>query len=1459
MTDQQLIDLVQNKSPEDLSVEELELLSRRLEESPELRAALAERLEMDRILCDALRRVRFSVDQILQRYEQRKPVPRASITSRMPILIGVAAIAIVAGVVAVVVLQAKSRPPVQTVIADGASTPVDSQTAHQPQQPVQPSQLSQLSQLSQPPHLTPPNLALAQTPSVVQKPTEPQPQPVVAPPTPAVVVPAVAVISDTPADMTPAMAQRVYQVVEINDQRMTDDVVNRWLSGVPGVPSEQAMRDQAVELNGVTRLKVDWEAGSVTRLWFRQHPQKFDLHFWNGGQGVTLNYFSDGDTARRCLTAYIATRKDTGPRPATLSLLANDEQRLWRAMSGGVPGYALQMDLRYDRQRGQLIVSSADAPVLSVPMIAAPDEIYLEGHLAINRIESVPAASLQPIVSPFGPAHELTKPAELKWLADRPAGSDLEKRADGSVALVTENTDRLAWAAAMIQRDGIGEIDLQLEGAAPGDGIYLGDAQGKPLYPIGFYTERGESGRLLVERGNLNDPRTDLQTDPHGPAAAFISGKLWVRLLFACGNVKYWISSDGQNWAQSFDQNMVQANGSIQSVGLYAAPGKEHRALVLRSITLRNLPLLSAMAPTDLIRRVPALNLKPDDRYTQWMQAVNACRPADVDAALWTRAAAIHSLSTGEVAYAGPLIVDALVSVAMEQRRPWAEKLRLIDEAALMLPRVDGGEWPRIQRYYDRVAADAIGDGEMRPYTRIARDFERVPLRFTQGVRTTFEPLIRAEIINLAYTGQWQPLYTLCRWVKFQQRVARPNETDLVEWAEALAADGLGDGFRTAANVNSPRNAPWRNPMVPEISKEGYSDLLELRAAVNRSAWNDACHVLVKLNTRGGGRGLLPTAGDGQLLVNWPVALDRMMREHPELCDTLRKDFAAEARLRVRQAIESADPEAVEAESLHYYGTDESAEAQAWLGEAAILEGEPARAAGHYRRALRMTSGPNRDRIEAGLRLANAMLGQTATAGSVESQFASARISAAELDSLRQQHATNGGVASPVTTIAAAPAPASASFDAVARARYEGEVGENNGPPDASPVRSDFVARQIALAVYGNQLLLSNRFQVASYDLGPGTLKWRTELSRDESRGQFPGKMFAWPGAAARPIIAGGRIFVRRLQRVNGQDGRDTAATLACMERANGNVIWSNAADPINMILTDPILIQDRIYVVSAKNIDGREWTLMLATYDPQSGALISQKQLMSMRESGANLLTVQIAAIEDGFVITAMGTVMAIDVAGDIRWTRQEMTLPPRVDHGWVSQGQDAPIVDGDHCFIAQPGTRTILCIDNASGELKWRRIVPAILKVIGLVDQRLIIRTEDGFVALNPADGRQLWASVAENVLCADLCGGPGGLLYVSGERIENNQFRPTFVWLDLATGIEKARTPLDALKHQGPRFGPMVTAGNRLFALASAGRDNEFAPNRDLVEFVPRGAAPVIRGPATEMEIWTRRIEH
>jgi hypothetical protein len=146
---------------------------------------------------------------------------------------------------------------------------------------------------------------------------------------------------------------------------------------------------------------------------------------------------------------------------------------------------------------------------------------------------------------------------------------------------------------------------------------------------------------------------------------------------------------------------------------------------------------------------------------------------------------------------------------------------------------------------------------------------------------------------------------------------------------------------------------------------------------------------------------------------------------------------------------------------------------------------------------------------------------------------------------------------------------------------------------------------------------------------------------------------------------------------------------------------------------------------------------------------------------------------------------------------------------------------------------------VDVDTGRSRWTRTLPGVQRLIGLSEDRLLVETSDGFLALNADSGEPIWRRDAGPRLEGRFLGGPGGLCYVrqnAGER-DDVVPRPELVWVDAKTGAETASFVLHDVKRADLRFGPMIAHKDRLWTFVGAGPHD---PNRDLVGLAPQGEA-------------------
>jgi outer membrane protein assembly factor BamB len=583
--------------------------------------------------------------------------------------------------------------------------------------------------------------------------------------------------------------------------------------------------------------------------------------------------------------------------------------------------------------------------------------------------------------------------------------------------------------------------------------------------------------------------------------------------------------------------------------------------------------------------------------------------------------------------------------------------------------------------------------------------------------------------------------------------------------------------------------------------------------------------------------GLAPYGRDRQLLVSLPAAIRLAAREYPQLTQVMQEKFAPLAELRVRQAVAAGNENAVELAAVQFAATPAAAVAHKWLGDRALSSGWFSRASAQYERALRTASAAERPNLMARVRLAAALRGEEAGEPATQNvAFGDDTMTAedfermvAELRAANSAQSAAGGGASDQQRLYPAPAPS--GFEHVQRARLDGPVGEDANAEITRHINQlgvNWCERQIATWLEGDTLYVTNRFQVAAYDLTSGQRLWQTT--------RLPGNMLRsreWSLIPMRPLLVGDTIFVRLLY--------GAGPLLAAIEKSSGKLLWTSEQRTNEFLISDPHLVQDQLTALTLVRGEQGQCTLRMTTLDRATGEPLVQHNLLRLNDVWWSRRACEAIALDDSLVACLGGISLSCDLDGRVHWVRRQVALPPDEETSWVRQHFERPLLVDGRLLLTQPGVRSIECIDPETGGVIWSRVVPDIESLVGSCEGRLIVQTQSAFLALSPEDGAEVWRHERPEVYDATLGGGPGGLLYVARQPHPEQKDRhvPRLVWLDPATGAIRASFVMSSLEETDSHFGPLVAHKDRLWTFWGRGQAE---PNRDFLELVPRGEAAV-----------------
>ncbi len=1444
MTDAELIDLIQQKTPDDLTPEEIEHLRSRLAESHELRELLVSQLQMETYLMAALGRVSLTPEQIVARAQKAPETGSAGVL----IVLGILICLPLATLIGAVVMNAMRGGGPAALLDKPAVAP--GAAGREGEAPAEPAALLDktaaapnplrdaiLAAQGKPPlgeqpvqPRVPDSLPPAKTKDKPASPAAPQP------------LPWQAVLDE--AGPPPAFEEVVFQTFDPTKAMPQREDLRMWFEQAPGFNFQLHRIDTRFgpcgALEGVARLRSPWPDHAMLRLSLENY-NRLRLHFYHGETGVTLVYYEDQNYR---WAAYATTREAGKPLPNSWAITGTDDDRCRRTeLRQGGP-----IDIFY--AAGELVLSRGDIVLTSAPLAGPPTEVFVEGRAAFEGIALARTAGV-PTLLPASPvALDIARPAELAWQPSKPDLARVEKLPGGGVRFVADKSKERVHVFAPLTFETPREAIFELEDISPGAGVHFVFEDGKVHEVVRFFHDR-RAGQLAAQlRGWDDEWQADLPPASER-STGLAAAKCWVKLLYGCGNTRWWLSSDGVHWAQpemAHDGSQPRPTG----IGVQLVANRPDTHVTLKRLTVRELAGLAALAPPEL--REKAVAVTKVNSLGQWLTQVVAKKPADIGTPAWLRACAVRSLGAGMHRNQAYQVLEALLDDMSARNLPLDVQLAALTDATLMAWDLrDNGAMKRgLPRRMWELGLEAADRDGVPAWSSIRRTFMSVPW-FTHLVGPPeLERVVRAETIQRAYGIQTVDTRAYIRTLRlFEQQRYSP----LALWLASQAArdqPGVPNGEGVAKIKDG-----WRDPLVEELSKEAYNTTTEIQSVLESEAWPEAARLITSLDAEAA-PGVAPYLKDRMLLSSLPVAVRLTLDDYPQVRAALGDQFGPLARLRIGQAMAAGDAQSVEMATIQFAGTDAAAEAHQWLGDRALASGWFVRAIAEYRRALATLPGLA-SQVEPRVRLAAAMLGRDEGRPVTQSvQFNELAMSPAEFEALVAEMRNRGNVAtlSPASSAGQhAGVPAAKRYEAHIRSRLDGPVGdrpqEEVGDRRTNQFRVPWVDRQLATVVDGDVMYVTNRFQLAAYDLTSGQRMWQSQpppgpIQRSQD----------WSLVAMRPLVTGGRIYARQLYGNN--------PTLACWEKANGKLLWSAEAASGEFFVSDPVALQGQLGLLSIQLLSGQLGLLRWNTVDPESGELTNQTDLVQLRNTWGKRACCEVAVLDDSLVVVLGGVTISLDAAGKVRWVRKHVAIPCEEDPRWVLQQFHAPLVAGGKLYVAQPGLRTALCLDSATGREVWSVVLPEILGLVGLSGRegeapaeprRLIVRTETGLRALDRATGQTLWRTPVSELHSFQLVDDQS-ILIAARERTpqSNDQWLTRLTWLDAATGQPRATCTLPGLVDGDPRLGSLVPYQDRIFTFFGRGQHEA---NRDVVELVPVGDAERPVPPAVSANPWLARV--
>jgi hypothetical protein len=352
-------------------------------------------------------------------------------------------------------------------------------------------------------------------------------------------------------------------------------------------------------------------------------------------------------------------------------------------------------------------------------------------------------------------------------------------------------------------------------------------------------------------------------------------------------------------------------------------------------------------------------------------------------------------------------------------------------------------------------------------------------------------------------------------------------------------------------------------------------------------------------------------------------------------------------------------------------------------------------------------------------------------------------------------------------------------------------------------------------------MFVSNRFHVSAYRLNDGQRRWQAAPEH-----AAPSTAQDWPLIPMRPLIHDDYVVARMLY--------GPGPMLVGIERSSGQIRWTSEMGPHESVISDPIIIQGQLAALTIARQEQGGNLVRLTMFDMENGRVLTAFDLLRLNDVWWRRRCCEMLAIDDSLIVTMAGVTFRCDLAGHVHWLRSETALPPEEDPHWIVQSYQRPWQRGGLVYVVQPGVFSIDCLDARTGHRAWNCVLPDMQRILGLMDNRVIVQTDDRLLAFDADTGHILWEHPATGMFQGGVCDSHGILFaeLVAPGRIGHAE-GIRLVWLDTETGEVLAVAPLPELNAAEARLGPLILWQDRIWAF-SAASGGQSEP--DILELVP-----------------------
>lgn len=1330
MNDQDLIVLVQESPIDDLTLDQIRQLRARLAESPELREAFSQRLQMEHHLVDALGASGDTPDQFVQKVMQRKQ--RQNAGSRWLFSLAIALLLIV-GIGVGIYYQLQAQPESSDIAAADPSPGMPSSQNNEVARDTPTKQ----------PSAAPPMTGTVDASESDMPADAVQPEGTSGDPEPAEQTQPEEDETLVPRDVAPLSFAHLTSLPEA-DRRdsLTRSQFDTWLTRASDkLPAEiQEYRDgdrPQTKMKGWFRLRGQLPSQAALRFEMSDlHRVRF--HFYSGEHGVTVMRHEHDYSP---WYAYAMTSGEDGIQPKNLKLQTNDGYREHR----GPARHYQPVTFFFDDATNELVFYRGDVEVIRTPLPHSPDRIYVEGESVVRHMNLWPLESLPEAQPAYPQQVRIDRTADLPWQSKLAEQATLEKNADGSISLVSNNPEQNSWACVPIPGYGLRMVDLELTGVDRSHGVFLtqpaktpkeGEESEVPAPQDGLVFNRNrKTDELYARFSYIWDANHEVDRNPLQHPATQVGDHVWVRLLAGGGLVRGWISLDGEHWALLSSED-GDTKGAYNHVGISTAKVEGEHRLTLKKMVVRELPGLTRLFPQQHWEKVDQVNWKELSESPYASEPFTLPDGSKLPADLATRLRRYSGLG-GSYDHTTTLCEEALAAAPSN-----ADKRQIIKDMLALTK-----TWPleyhekrfigwceeRLGELYE----EQLSMPERPDYASFRRELLNLPTMNRDPLGYFSQERFNAVMLMAIQQERWNEILDSCetmrRYYSYDPRKMR-SDFPIINWAGGIAVRHTNRANQDADYLTEGRSTSL---LVEDLSKEAYNISAELNAALESDAIADACRLITQI-PESAAEGLAPSGSDPDHLFSVTAAIQMAVQNHEALQHQMEKEHADLAQLRVNSAIQRGDHKIVELVTLQFFDTQAAAEAHLWLGDQATSSGDFASSLQHYMKAARSAEGELKSKVDARLlMLGHLPAGEEAATMepiSIGSTSLSTNALVHETTVIRSAQATSQEVATADTNPSSQAAwPETASLQTT-DITLKGSWGreQERVPSAVRDSHTDWHGKALGMTTTGDQAYLTNRFELWKLDLKENKEIWkRSEKDKDR------GKAHDYPYARCVPLLVGDMVVTRMLH--------EKGFALYGFDQESGDQRWVTNLDGQMVLATDPISVQGRVLIVTLREVSQSTYAVRLSRVDLSTGEILDSHPLFRIRDTWFDRGIGHVVPHREQLLIDLGGVLASCDISGHLQWVRKQLTFPQKIDSRWVNQQLSNIEILGEQAISFHAGTLRLECFDIATGTLRWT--MPGTnVQSIQLLDEKTLLVEEPEHWLMVSADSGQVTSRLAK-----------------------------------------------------------------------------------------------------------------